>query len=301
MAIREHSMRHFLFLAICCLVFAFGVPKVFAQGIKGLAPDGTLMPVNVDSSGNLTITGGGGGGGDVRIRDNTTATSMVTVAAPGADNVDPAAVFGMTTMSSGYCLDSGGKWDRVHCDSVAAAGCQCMAPPTDKYFMVSATTAANSAANPIAQRISMDGTNYMDSTHPITISATNAANTALNPVYVSMGAKAVLTPVKTTTAGIAGTLVDVLASVEVLGYPNFCVSLKNNDAANSLTDAAVFQSPDGTSWESLSWTACDTLAPAALCSYCANGHAYRYIKVQAKADAVATVATLDAWLTANAN
>jgi hypothetical protein len=295
-------MRHFFFLAICCLVVAFGASKAFAQGIKGLAPDGTLMPVNVDASGNFVFTPSGVPPSiDVRVRDATTATSMVTVAAPGSDNVDPAAVFGMSVMSSGYCLDAGNKWDRVHCDSVAAAGCQCVAPPTDKYFMISGTTSANAATNPIHIRVSIDGTNPMDSTHPLTCSPTNAANTVSNPFYFSKAGTAVLAPTKTTTLAIAGTLVDVLASTEVLGYPNFCVTLKNNDAANPLTDAAIFQSPDGSAWESLSWTACDALAFATSCSYCVSGNAYRYIKVQAKADAILTVSTLDAWLTANVN
>lgn len=109
------------------------------------------------------------------------------------------------------------------------------------------------------------------------------------------------TPAKTTTSSIAGTLIDVLASMPVIGYPNWCVVIKNNDSANPLTDAAILESPDGTSWESLYWTACDTLAHGTLCSYCVSGSAYRYIKVQAAAGASATVSSLDVWFTANTN
>ena len=118
---------------------------------------------------------------------------------------------------------------------------------------------------------------------------------------VSKVSTATYSPAKTTTAAIAATLVEVLPLQPVLGYPNWCVTLKNNDAANPLTDAAIFQSPDGTSWESLSWTACDSLAHGALCDYCVSGNAYRYIKVQAKADVALTVSSVDAWLTANTN
>jgi hypothetical protein len=343
-------LNKILFIATI-LLLAFS-NSVNAQNIKAKAPNNQNMDVRCDANGYLITSAAGGGlAADVRLRDATAPAAFVTVAHPNADDLDPAVIYGMSVMSGGYCLDAGNMWDRVHCGSVAATGCQCIAPPTDARFIISATTAVNSAANPIynrlsadgtsavdathplpvsptaaanvqanpfycavskdgtvnsasnpiAGRISVDGTNYLSSTNPIPISATNAANTAVNPVYVSKSGVAVVSPAKTTTLNIAGTLVDVLASVEVLGYPNFCITLKNNDALNSLTDAAIFQSPDGSAWENLSWTACDTLAPATSCSYCVSGNAYRYIKVQAKAAGASTVATLDAWLTANAN
>lgn len=340
-----------IFLMITILLFVFS-NSVNAQNIKAKAPNNQNMDVRCDANGYLITSAAGGGlAADVRLRDATAPAAFVTVAHPSVDDLDPAVIYGMSVMSGGYCLDAGNKWDRIHCGNVAAAGCQCIAPPTDARFIISATTAANSvtnpiynrlsadgtspvdathplpvsptaaanaqtnpfycavskdgvvnsAANPIAGRVSVDGTNFMDSTHPLPISATNAANTTANPVYTAKSGIAVYSPAKTTTLNIAGTLVDVLAAIEVIGYPNFCVTLKNNDGANSLTDVAIFQSPDSSAWESLSWTACDTLAPATSCSYCASGNAYRYIKVQAKAAGASTVSTLDAWLTANVN
>lgn len=339
-----------LFIATFIL-FAFS-NSVFAQNMKAKDPTNQNVDVRADVHGYLiTSTSGATVAADVRIRDGVVPGSIATVAHTNADDLDPAVIYGMSVMSGGYCLDAGAKWDRIHCGSTTAASCQCVAPTSDARFIISATTAVNSAANPIydrisvdgtnpmdathpltvsptaaanaqanpfycavskdtsvnsaanplATRISMDGTNYMDATHPLSISATNGANTAANPIYVSKAASAVLAPTKTTTAGVAGTLVDVLAAVEVLSYPNFCVTLKNNDAANPLTDAAIFQSPDNTAWESLSWTACDTLAFSKSCSYCVSGNAYRYIKVQAKATAPLPVSSMDAWITANAN
>lgn len=373
--------RLFFLIIVSFLCFC---NSAFAQNIKAKDPNNQNVDVRATATGYLiTSPSGGAITGDVRLRDGTTATNLATVSRPSADDIDPLTVYGLTVSSGEYCLDATGRWDRIRCGSQASTNCQCISPPNNAYFMVSATTAANSAANPIYtrltdgtnaldathplpvsptaaanvqanpfycavskdtsanavtdpiwgrisvdgtnamdathplpvsatmaanavtnpiyNRISVDGTNAMDSTHPLSISATNAANTALNPIYMYKSGAATYSPAKTTTASVAGALVDVLASVEVLGYINFCVTLKNNDAANPFTDAAIFQSPDNSSWESLNWTACDTLAAGTLCSYCVSGNAYRYIKAQAKADVALTVSSVDAWLTANVN
>lgn len=113
-------------------------------------------------------------------------------------------------------------------------------------------------------------------------------------------------PTKQTTSNIAGSAVTVLNSVEVLGYPNFCVYLSNNDAADPLTDVDIQVSPDNfatasSTIELAEPVACDTLAAGTGCVMCYSGHAFRYLRVRATANAVNQVSSLDAWITANLN
>lgn len=93
----------------------------------------------------------------------------------------------------------------------------------------------------------------------------------------------------------------VLAAKEVLSYPNYCVFMKNLDAANSLTDVDHQVSPDNTSWVDLTEpAACDTLAAGAMCVFCVSGNAYRYVRVRALAgNGAADVDSVDVWITAN--
>lgn len=92
----------------------------------------------------------------------------------------------------------------------------------------------------------------------------------------------------------------VLAAKEMLSYPNYCVFMKNLDAANSLTDVDHQVSPDNTSWVDLTEPAsCDTLAAGAMCVFCVSGNAYRYVRVRALAGAgAADVDSVDVWVTA---
>jgi hypothetical protein len=108
-------------------------------------------------------------------------------------------------------------------------------------------------------------------------------------------------PNKETSGVISNVAVTVCASKEVLSYPNWCISLKNNDAADPFVDASIYDSPDGASWEAMTWTACDSLAFGQLCTYCYSGNAYRYIYVSVTAGAVAQVTSVDCWITASKN
>jgi len=113
-------------------------------------------------------------------------------------------------------------------------------------------------------------------------------------------------PAKTTTT--VDSLEDILASTEVLGYPNLSVFVKNTGAA-ALTALNIEVSPDGTSWVTLpdapdagthmfqvGWS--DTLAASAICVYSITSNSYRYLRVQANC---ATSTTVDAWLVGNLN
>lgn len=107
-------------------------------------------------------------------------------------------------------------------------------------------------------------------------------------------------PEKTTTSNVGTAATTVLASTEVLGWPNWCVYLENDDGADPFTDADVQVSPDGSTWISLTWTSCDDLAAGSACVYCVTNAAYRYVRVQVAA-ADANQVDVDAWITANIN
>jgi hypothetical protein len=91
-------------------------------------------------------------------------------------------------------------WDVVDCgpagglavDIVGPLGTQAEAtsvattPPTDAYYMVSRTAAANAVTNPLWFQISQDGTNAVDATHPIPISDDLAANAVTNPIFIQV-------------------------------------------------------------------------------------------------------------------
>jgi hypothetical protein len=113
-------------------------------------------------------------------------------------------------------------------------------------------------------------------------------------------------PPKTTTADILGTLKTVLASVEILDYPNCTVWVRNLDAAKAFTDFAVFGSPDNSgtcgdaNWVSIASTACDTLAATLTCAQVITPNSYRYLCAQAKcAASTDDCDSVDAWVTCN--
>lgn len=113
-------------------------------------------------------------------------------------------------------------------------------------------------------------------------------------------------PAKETTANILGAAVVVLAAKEIIGYPNWCVYLANNDGADPLTDVDIQVSPDNFATASSTIdlaepVACDTLAAGAGCVACYSGSSFRYVRVRATAHAVQQVSSLDAWITASVN
>lgn len=111
---------------------------------------------------------------------------------------------------------------------------------------------------------------------------------------------ATYSPAKETTTDVGTAATTVLASKEVLDWPNWCVYLENDDGADPFTDADVQVSPDGSTWISLTWTACDALAAGSACVYCVTNAAYRYVRVQVAA-ADANQVDVDAWITSNTN
>lgn len=134
--------------------------------------------------------------------------------------------------------------------------------------------------------------------------AFDAANAWLNSYKV--GTKPYLPP-KETSGVVSNVAVVVMASKTVSTYPNCCLFYRNKDAANPLTDAAVYVSPDnaGTcgdvNWVSLTWTTCDGLVATNTCVYCFSTSAYPYLCGTATAANPLTVSSVEAWLSCNPN
>jgi len=108
-------------------------------------------------------------------------------------------------------------------------------------------------------------------------------------------------PAKEATTTTVGTVTTVLASEEVLGYPNFTIYADNVDATHALIDFDVQVSPDNTVWIDLDLTGstCLTLASGAACVYSVQNQSYRYVRARATDDGDAV--DLEVWITANVN
>lgn len=125
----------------------------------------------------------------------------------------------------------------------------------------------------------------------------DAANDLVKTKKVDTGT---LAPAKTTTAAIGAVAAVVLASTEVLSWPNYCIYIQNDDAADSFTDVDYQVSADGAAWVDLTEpAACDTLAPTVTCVFCEGPHAYRYVRVQVTGAAGPTISSVDCWITGN--
>jgi hypothetical protein len=207
-----------------------------------------------------------------------------------------------------------------------AAGSVPVVLASDKYVRVSDDTNANTVANPIAIQISQDGTNALAAANPLPISATMAANAVGNPLYAAVSATAAANTLAnplfiqisqdgtnamavayplfaigtSTTAQAAGVATDatpdlVLASQDVTQAECWGIQLVNvgGGTGSALTDADIQVSRDsGTTWTSLTWTACDTLAAAANCDYDFPGNSYTHVRVY-------TTAAVDTTVTVN--
>ena len=191
--------------------------------------------------------------------------------------------YSLTSISTMYGYDaSDDDWDRIHAELVG--GGEVM--ETGAKGLV--TKSANYLYN-----VSTGDFEAEEFTKP----GDDAVNNYKRVSKVEVGT---YSPAKTTTAPVGAAATDVLASLEVLDLPNFCVYLQNDDAANPFTDADIFASPDGTAWVNLGWTTCDSLGHGETCVYCVSSNAYRYVKAQVTAAAGALdVDSIDAWLTGN--
>ena len=106
-------------------------------------------------------------------------------------------------------------------------------------------------------------------------------------------------PAKETVANIGAVATTVIASKEILGYPNCCFYLENDDAADNFTDADLQVSPDNATWISLTWADCDGLVPSSACVICIPTQAYRYARVQVTGAAGPSLSSVDGWITCN--
>jgi hypothetical protein len=106
-------------------------------------------------------------------------------------------------------------------------------------------------------------------------------------------------PAKEIVANIGAVATVVISSKEILGYPNCCFYLENDDAADNFTDADIQISPDNATWISLTWNDCDGLTPGAACSICLSGNAYRYARVLVTGAAGPSLSSVDGWITCN--
>lgn len=108
-----------------------------------------------------------------------------------------------------------------------------------------------------------------------------------------------VSPGKSGPTAVAGSDVEVFSSRLVLKDVNFCFYFKNEGGGggSALTDLDVLVNPDNQTgnWHSLSFTSCDTITSGQMCTYCVDGNAYAYVKVEANA----TDTTVSVWYTAN--
>jgi hypothetical protein len=211
------------------------------------------------------------------------------------------------------------------------------APPTDAYYMVSRTAAANAIANVLYTGIS-DGTNLATvetdlafgrptTTNSLDVSAyqygyngatfdplltgavgellttdvaTRPGEDAANDWRkVKKEAIGVYAPIKETSGSIGTAAVTVIAPKEILGYPNCTIYLKNNDAADPFVDVQLLVSADAVSYTELTWTTCNTLGFSQMCVYQLSNQSYRYLAVLVNATDANPVSTVDAWITCN--
>lgn len=106
-------------------------------------------------------------------------------------------------------------------------------------------------------------------------------------------------PAKETVTNIGAAATIVIASKEILGYPNCCFYLENDDGADAFTDADLQVSPDNTSWISLNWIDCDSLAAGSACVVCLDSQAHRYARVRVTGAAGPSLSSVDGWITCN--
>ncbi|KXH75404.1 MAG: hypothetical protein AM326_03370 [Candidatus Thorarchaeota archaeon SMTZ-45] len=128
----------------------------------------------------------------------------------------------------------------------------------------------------------------------VTQSATGAVlNSPTAPLYTSSAGSVSVTASAGPTA--TDTTPDlILAAQDVAGHPSWGLQLINNGggSGSALSDADVQVSRDGgTTWFSLTWTACDNLAASASCDYDFPLNSYTNIRVYTTAvvDTTATV------------
>lgn len=111
------------------------------------------------------------------------------------------------------------------------------------------------------------------------VSATAAVNTANNPIYISSAGS---TSTLAAASGATDATPDlILGAQDISEHKNWGIHIWNNGGGgNPLTDADVQVSRDGGStYFSLTWTACDTLADAADCDYDFPFNSYTHLRV----------------------
>ncbi len=203
-----------------------------------------------------------------------------------------------------------------------SAGSQRVVIATDDINMalISATTGTDGAAVPTrtVQIGGTDGTNLqalkVDANGQLytllgtLISGEDPANDWLKIKKTETGtyspAATVGTVVNTATETLA---VSILASVDILSYPNATAWVRNTGAA-ALTNCYCYGSPDGTNWVNLSSmkstieTTCETLVPSSSSitgigiAFIMSEQSLRYFKMTATC---ATSTTCDAYITCN--
>jgi len=130
-------------------------------------------------------------------------------------------------------------------------------------------------------------------------------NATINAREVKISHLGVTEPGKTGPTAVDDTALSattgtvILGPVKTLGNGRFCVYVKNvgGGAGNDISDAEIYDSPDGTSgWvDTNTFKDCDGLAAGqAMCKYCTND-AWGWVQVKARC-ATGENTTVDAWL-----
>jgi len=222
--------------------------------------------------------------------DNGATLDMIKVGPFGADGV--ASSDGVNTNGFNYYYsDDGSDWNMLRGIETHADG---MATSVDGIVTASVLYGFNGAT---LDMLRLGGSKELHVTDIAIRPGEDAANDRRKTgKYYSEPTS----PAKTTTATVGTAETEVLASTEILTWPNVCIWFQNDDAADPFVSADVYVSPDGTGWVDLSFTSCDSLAHGELCVYCFSNHAYRYVKATVTATDANQV-SVDTWLTGNRN
>lgn len=110
-------------------------------------------------------------------------------------------------------------------------------------------------------------------------------------------AVATFTPTVTSTATVdaTGTIV-ILASVEVLSYSNFTITVKNTGGVNAIDNVYVEVGPDGTEWSLIATYDTNIAAGGSARIVSVSNNSDRYLRVRAAATAAVTTST-NCWIT----
>lgn len=126
-----------------------------------------------------------------------------------------------------------------------------------------------------------------------TTGGSSGSTTSSVNYYVPSATTTTLTGTGTacTAAGGAGCTI-ILASTQIIQWPNVAITIQNTDGADAMTNVLIEFSPDNTNWEVFDSTSFAGLAAGGILSMNIEGNARRYVRVEARAAVTVTSAVV---------